>query len=141
MRTDNSFHFKDSGGLTGGGRPRWRILGWKKMCAGALSVVAFTCIAQDGRPVATGSAAQDSMETSADSQTADQGKQSKPPQSAADETQRKKAISVESTQLLAMAVALKAEVDKTNKDMLSLNVIRKADEIEKLAHTVKEKTK
>jgi hypothetical protein len=36
-------------------------------------------------------------------------------------------------------MALKAEVDKTNKDMLSLNVIRKADEIEKLAHNVKEK--
>jgi hypothetical protein len=32
-------------------------------------------------------------------------------------------------------------VDKTNKDMLSLNVIRKADEIEKLAHSVKEKMK
>ena len=38
-------------------------------------------------------------------------------------------------------MALKAEVDKTNKDMLSLNVIRKADEIEKLAHNVKEKMK
>jgi hypothetical protein len=38
-------------------------------------------------------------------------------------------------------MALKAEVDKTNKDMLSLNVIRKADEIEKLAHDVKEKMK
>jgi hypothetical protein len=34
-----------------------------------------------------------------------------------------------------------AEVDKTNKDMLSLNVIRKADENEKLALTVKEKMK
>jgi len=40
-----------------------------------------------------------------------------------------------------MAVALKAEVDKTNKDTLSLKVIRKADEIEKLARTVKEKMK
>jgi hypothetical protein len=40
-----------------------------------------------------------------------------------------------------MAVELKAEVDKTNKDTLSLSVIRKADAIEKLAKTVKDKMK
>jgi len=40
-----------------------------------------------------------------------------------------------------MAVDLKAEVDKTSKDTLSLNVIRKADAIERLAKTVKEKMK
>lgn len=56
-------------------------------------------------------------------------------------TERKKQLSDESAQLLTLAMALKAEVDKTNKDMLSLNVIRKADEIEKLAHNVKEKMK
>lgn len=55
--------------------------------------------------------------------------------------ERKKQLSDDSARLLTLAVALKAEVDKTNKDMLSLNVIRKADEIEKLAHTVKEKMK
>ena len=32
-------------------------------------------------------------------------------------------------------------MDKTNKDTLSLGVIRKADEIERLAHNVKEKMK
>ena len=55
--------------------------------------------------------------------------------------ERKKQLSDESAQLLTLAMSLKAEVDKTNKDMLSLNVIRKADEIEKLAHSVKEKMK
>jgi hypothetical protein len=55
--------------------------------------------------------------------------------------ERKKQISDDSTKLLTLAMALKAEVDKTNKDMLSLNVIRKADEIEKLARNVKEKMK
>jgi hypothetical protein len=54
---------------------------------------------------------------------------------------RKKQLSDDSTKLLTLAMALKAEVDKTNKDLLSLNVIRKADEIEKLAHDVKEKMK
>ena len=56
-------------------------------------------------------------------------------------SERKKQLSDDSAKLLILAVALKSEVDKTNKDMLSLNVIRKADEIEKLAHTVKEKMK
>jgi hypothetical protein len=54
---------------------------------------------------------------------------------------RKKELSDKSAELLTLAMALKAEVDKTNKDTLSLNVIRKADEIEKLAHNVKEKMK
>lgn len=55
--------------------------------------------------------------------------------------ERRKHIVEESDQLLTLAMALKAEVDKTGKDTLSLNVIRKADEIEKLAHNVKERMK
>jgi hypothetical protein len=37
-----------------------------------------------------------------------------------------------------MAPALKAAVDKTTKDELSVKVVRQADHIEKLAHTVKD---
>ena len=55
--------------------------------------------------------------------------------------ERKKQIAEESAMLLKLATELKAEVDKTTKDELSLGVIRKADEIEKLAHNVKEKMK
>jgi hypothetical protein len=54
---------------------------------------------------------------------------------------RKKQIADDSAKLLKLATELKTEVDKTNKDTLSLNVIRKADEIERLAHDVKEKMK
>ena len=54
---------------------------------------------------------------------------------------RKKLIADESTVLLRLATDLKSEVDKTNKDTLSLRVVRKADEIERLAHSVKEKMK
>lgn len=54
---------------------------------------------------------------------------------------RKKLIADESALLLKLATNLKTEVDKTNQDTLSLNVIRKADAIEKLAHDVKEKMK
>jgi hypothetical protein len=55
--------------------------------------------------------------------------------------ERKKQIADDSAKLLKLATDLKAEVDKTSKDTLSLNVIRKADEIERLAHSVKEKMK
>jgi hypothetical protein len=60
---------------------------------------------------------------------------------AAANAERKKQIADDSAKLLKLATDLKAEVDKTTKDTLSLNVIRKADEIERLAHSVKEKMK
>ena len=60
---------------------------------------------------------------------------------AAANAERRKQIADDSVKLLKMAADLKAEVDKTTKDTLSLNVIRKADEIERLAHNVKEKMK
>jgi len=60
---------------------------------------------------------------------------------AAANAERRKQISEDSAKLLKLAADLKAEVDKTSKDTLSLNVIRKAEEIERLAHNVKEKMK
>jgi len=60
---------------------------------------------------------------------------------AAANAERRKQIAEDSARLLKLATDLKAEVDKTTKDMLSLNVIRKADEIERLAHNMKEKMK
>lgn len=54
---------------------------------------------------------------------------------------RQKQIVSDTDKLLALAIELKADVDKSNKDTLSLAVLKKADEIEKLAHSVKEKTK
>jgi hypothetical protein len=55
--------------------------------------------------------------------------------------ERKKQIAEDTAKLLKLAADLNAEVDKTNKDTLSMTVIRKADEIERLAHSVKEKMK
>jgi len=43
--------------------------------------------------------------------------------------------------LFQLSAELKQYVDKTNSNILSLDVIKKADEIEKLAHSVKEKMK
>lgn len=123
------------------GRPRLRLA-----CAGLVFASAVACLAQDGRPAANpasgdGAPAQTPAATQATPQAETAARQTAPEKATGVEGTRKKQISDESTQLLAMAVALKAEVDKTNKDVLSLNVIRKADEIEKLAHTVKEKIK
>jgi hypothetical protein len=55
--------------------------------------------------------------------------------------ERKRQISDDSLRLLKLVIDLKTEVDKTSKDTLSLGIIRKADEIERLAHGVKEKMK
>lgn len=53
--------------------------------------------------------------------------------------ERKKRIADESASLLSLANSLKAEVDKTTKDTLSVTVVRKADEIEHLAHKMRAK--
>lgn len=55
--------------------------------------------------------------------------------------ERRNQIAADSAKLLQLATELKAAVDRTDKDTLSLTVIRKADAIEKLAHAVKEKMK
>ena len=55
--------------------------------------------------------------------------------------ERHKRIVADTARLLALSTELKADVDKTTKNELSLDVIRKAAEIEKLAHDVKERMK
>lgn len=54
---------------------------------------------------------------------------------------RRKQISEDAAKLLELATELKSAVDKTDKDTLSIDVIRKADTIERLAKGVKEKMK
>lgn len=55
--------------------------------------------------------------------------------------QRQQDIKKDTDQLLELATELKQYVDKTNENIISLNVIKKAEQIEKLAHAVKEKMK
>ena len=54
---------------------------------------------------------------------------------------RRKQIADDAARLLELATELKGAVDKTDKDTLSIDVIRKADTIERLAKGVKEKMK
>jgi hypothetical protein len=98
------------------------------LCCLAVFAMATVCTAQEEKP------AKDAVAASVATQD------HKAPKDAV-ENARKKQIADESAELLSMALALKAEVDKTTKDTLSLNVIKKADQIEKLAKQVKEKMK
>ena len=52
---------------------------------------------------------------------------------------RQQDIRNDTDKLFQLASELKAAVDKTNENLLSLEVVRKADEVEKLAKRVKEK--
>jgi len=54
---------------------------------------------------------------------------------------RQKQIVADTQKLVKLANELNAAVEKSNKDTLSLDVIRKADEIEKLAKSLREKMK
>lgn len=51
------------------------------------------------------------------------------------------ALKSDTDKLLKLSVELKSYVDKSDEHVLSLDVIRKADEIEKLAKSVKDKMK
>jgi hypothetical protein len=47
-------------------------------------------------------------------------------------------LALETDKLVAMAAELKARVDKTNKDILSLEVVQQAQAIEQYAHQMKQ---
>ncbi len=53
--------------------------------------------------------------------------------------QRQKQIVSESARLLVLAQNLNADVNKSNKDELSISVVKEAEEIEKLAKSIKDK--
>ena len=55
--------------------------------------------------------------------------------------ERQAQLQHDTEKLLKLATELKAYVDKTDEHILSLDVIKKAEEIEKLAHSVKVKMK
>jgi hypothetical protein len=54
---------------------------------------------------------------------------------------RQEDLKRDTEKLVKLANELKEDVDKTTASTLSVNVVKKAEEIEKLAHSVKEKMK
>lgn len=55
--------------------------------------------------------------------------------------ERQHKLVADSDKLLELATQLHTEVARTDKDILSVDVVRRADEIERLAHNVKERMK
>jgi hypothetical protein len=55
--------------------------------------------------------------------------------------ERVAALKHDTDKLLKLSLELKESVDKSDENVLSLDVIKRAEEIEKLAHSVKEKMK
>ena len=55
--------------------------------------------------------------------------------------ERQKRLVADTNKLLALATDLKQQLDKTNTDVLSVDVVKKAEEIEKLARSVKSQMK
>ena len=123
-------------------RPNW-LSGSKCrlaiVCSVAVFAVAAACNAQDSKP--SESPAVTTSTAQAMDSKANPAKDDKAQKGTSGDSERKKQIEDESAELLNMALALKAEVDKTTKDTLSMNVIKKADQIERLAKSVKEKMK
>jgi len=56
-------------------------------------------------------------------------------------TPQQKQLADDTEKLLTLANELKAELDKSGKDTLSLSVIKKAEQVEKMAHKVRDEMK
>ena len=54
---------------------------------------------------------------------------------------RQQELKRDTDKLLELATELKQYVDKTNENILSMDVIKKSEQIEKLAHAIREKMK
>ncbi len=112
----------------------WR---WALACFAAAAFL--TCAAQTSRQSPSPSPDKPSAPAEYPQHLGD--RQTPKPVSNLTRSEREKQITEDNAKLLKLAIDLKAEVDKTSMDTLSLSVVRKADEIEKLARSVKEKMK
>ncbi len=74
-------------------------------------------------------------------QMTDEEKQAARDQAKARNKERQEKLKQDTDKLLQLATELKEYVDKTNENILSIEVIKKTDEIEKLAKSVREKMK
>ncbi|HXC94775.1 MAG TPA: hypothetical protein VNU92_03695 [Edaphobacter sp.] len=55
--------------------------------------------------------------------------------------EQQKQLKADTDKLVALTAALKEQVDTANKDVLSVDMLKKAEQIEKLARSVKERIK
>ncbi len=138
------------GGLSGAPLPRFHPTALRVAAAAVFLIAAFTGKAQNQLPQPPGGqlrADKINLPTpinqppDANAQLEEREHLIKTQDFAAANAERRKQIADDSAKLVKLAADLKAEIEKTSKDTLSLGVIRKADEIERLARGVKEKMK
>ena len=139
-RRSESFRAKTLGQLPG---RRWRRA---LACLGAMAAF-LTCAAWPGQQAPSPGKDEPPL-TSKTNQPPDAGhkqetrdQQVEKQKSGATHAEPKDQIALDSAKLLKLATDLRIEVDKTTLDTLSLTIVRKADEIEKLAHSMREKMK
>lgn len=144
LRPNRNQFFKQSGASASSQRFRGH---WVRGLACLAAAVTLTGAAQPGQQAPPGSPDRPYLLPAANrlpdanDQLLMRERQTKDKNFEAANAERKKQIADDSAKLLTLAIALKEEVDKTDKDTLSLSVIRKAQEIENLAHGVREKMK
>jgi hypothetical protein len=125
-------------------RPLAGLATARKICAALVLLFAMTAVLADAQftqapptptfPPAPGTEQQQRNKTPQEQQVErDAAKQRN--------VQREQDIKRDTEKLLELATELKQYVDKTNENVISLDVIKKADQIEKLAKSVKEKMK
>jgi uncharacterized protein YlxW (UPF0749 family) len=83
--------------------------------------------------------AQDTAKPSGDSSAKQTAQTAKAPMTEAEK--RKADLQADTEKLYKLTQELKAEVEKSNKDTLSVSVVKKAQEIERLAKSIKERSK
>jgi hypothetical protein len=113
-------------------RPLRHRSGWTLAC---VAIAFLTCSAQTGRQTPTSSPDKPAAIPETHQQISDA--KAEKPSAQSVRTDREKQIAKDNAELLKLAIELKSEIDKTSIDTLSLSVIRKADEIEKLARSLK----
>lgn len=107
--------------------------------ATAIRPEARTTLAQSTEPQAAPPTAASDAAARANAQEPSQDQAAKAQVTDASTNPPKKQIALDSANLLKMAKDLKANMDKTTPDTLSVAVIRQAEEIEKLAHKMRSK--
>jgi hypothetical protein len=104
-----------------------------------LPAISFLAVAQTATQHTTPSARQDGNPPMLDEDDARDRLSRDMEKKAAKE--RVAALKSDTDKLLKLSVELKSYVDKSDENVLSLDVIKKAEEIEKLARSVKDKMK
>jgi len=108
-------------------------------CAAAL-LAAFSGLSLLAAVAAPQTPAKQDQAASAPEKTPEQSADKQQPVPTKVEMQQKQ-LAEDTAKLLQLANELKADMDKTTKDTLSLTVVKKAEQVEKLAHKVREEMK